>query len=81
MFAGYDSVSAIMLVFLGMYFSWKLYSCRSACHQAIHWFRFLGNFQGLGFTWSVYIVKGTLVHPKYGLQCAKAFIMASNSHL
>ena len=79
-FAGRDSASATVLVFPGTYSSWKSYSCRLACHLAVHQFRFLGDFQYCRFAWSVHIMNGTFVHPRYGLQCARAFIIVSSSH-
>ena len=80
-FAGRDNASAMVLVFPGMYSSWKSYSWRSACHLAVHRFKFLGDFQYCRFAWSVLMTNGVFVHPRYGLQCARAFMMVSSSHL
>jgi len=57
----------------------KSYSCRSVCQCAVLRLRFLGDFQYWRFVWSVMMVNGSLVHPRYGRQCESAFITASSS--
>src|SRR6267142_4042775 len=76
---GRDRVSAGMLVFQGICLISKLYSCKSACQCAVHLFRFCGDFQYISFAWSIMIVNGSFVHPRYGRQCWRLFITASNS--
>ena len=58
----------------------KLSSKQNWNLAAVWGLRFLGNFQYCRFAWSVHMMNGTLVHPKYGLQWARAFMMASSSH-
>jgi hypothetical protein len=67
---GCDRASASMLVLPGMCLISKSYSWRSACHRAVRLLRFFGDFQYCRLAWSVKIVNGSFVHPRYGCQWA-----------